>query len=83
MKSLPHTKRKRTFRRMRRRMSDLGLRLIDIELATGLSKSSVGERMAGRQSWRIEEAYCVLDLLNEPVSTLPEYFPINIFEEVI
>lgn len=80
---LPQTKRKRTFRRLRRRMLEKRVTLLDIELAVGLSKSSVGDRMAGRIGWSLHDAYKILDLLELPYSSLPEYFPKNIWEEAV
>lgn len=79
MNSLP---RKRSYKKLRNRLSNCGLTLLDLGEATGLSESAVVSRMMGRQSWSIDQAYAILSFLDLPEEYLSEYFPADIFEEV-
>jgi len=51
--------------------------ITQIEIAERLKRSNtyVMQRMTGRRSWSVDEAYLILDMVGEPCGALIDYFP--------
>lgn len=70
----------KTFKELRAIMIKHNYRLGDLGRIANLSTSATESRMAGRQTWRLEEAYMILNFFDIPHSELHKYFPENIWE---
>lgn len=71
------------FKLLRLKMYDQGITQEDIAkhiahtLDNTCSLSHIGDLLNGRSSWRLDEAYAVLDLFNVSHNKIHEFFPEN------
>lgn len=67
----------RKYNALRVRMLEMDVGGKELGRLLKLSVASVSHRMTGRESWKLDEAYAIMDYLGLPHEQLAQYFPAN------
>jgi hypothetical protein len=70
-------KKNKLFRTLRRKMDDMDIDQGYLAERLNLSVTSLSYRMTGKQPWKLNEMYIIMDLIHEPYDKLHGYFPKN------
>jgi len=65
------------YRKLRGTLAERGKHLYDVANYLDYKPMSISLRMTGKTSWRMDEAYRVMDFLNLPRERVFDYFPPN------
>lgn len=63
------------FGALRAAMLTAGYRQNELAVAIGIEKSSFSRKMTAKSSFRLDEAYKIMDILKLPYNDLVKYFP--------
>lgn len=63
------------YTKLRAAITEHDLTLMQVAHELGLSNITVGNRLAGKQPWTLDEIYKLLSLLEIPVTDMHIYFP--------
>ena len=74
---MPRTHYLLRYQKLRARMLEFGVDRKTIANELGVALNTIDCRFSGRNQWRIDECYKVLDLLDIPKDQISEYFPWN------
>lgn len=66
---------KQKYAKLRGALKSLGIEQIDVAEALGRSTCYVSHRYTGREPWKQDEMYKMMELINEPVERIHEFFP--------
>jgi len=65
----------RPFNMIRAKLVEYDMTAAELATRIGIHEATMSARMTGREQWRLDEMYAVMDLLRIPHDKLPEYFP--------
>jgi hypothetical protein len=63
------------FRKLRGKLKEMDIDQAYLGKQLGLTRVCISNRMTGKVAWCLNEMYALMELIQEPVERLHEYFP--------